>query len=56
MRDNAVDKTTETRTIPAGELTKQAVSVAVNADKVKVPSRTPRAIGEPSCRRVMRQP
>jgi flagellar M-ring protein FliF len=40
VRDNAVDKTTETRTIPAGELTKQAVSVAVNSDKVKVPAST----------------
>ena len=37
VRDNAIDKTTETRTIPAGELTKQAVSVAINSDKVKVP-------------------
>ncbi|MGN6324948.1 flagellar basal-body MS-ring/collar protein FliF [Pseudolysinimonas sp.] len=40
VRDNAVDKTVETRTIPAGELTKQAVSVAVNSDKVKVPAST----------------
>ena len=38
VRDNAVDKTTETRTIPAGELTKQAVSVAVNSDKVTISS------------------
>jgi flagellar M-ring protein FliF len=40
VRDNAVDKTVETRTIPAGELSKQAVSVAVNSDKVKVPAST----------------
>jgi flagellar M-ring protein FliF len=37
VRNNAIDKTTETRTIPAGELTKQAVSVAVDSDKVQVP-------------------
>lgn len=32
---NVLDSMTETRTIPAGELTKQAVSVAINSDKVK---------------------
>lgn len=31
-RNNAIDKVTETRTIPAGTLSKQSVSVAVNAD------------------------
>ncbi len=30
-RDNAVDKTTESTTIPAGTLTKQTVSVAINS-------------------------
>jgi flagellar M-ring protein FliF len=40
VRNNAIDKTTETRTIPAGELTKQAVSVAINSDKVKTDAAT----------------
>lgn len=44
VRDNAIDKTTETRSIPAGELTKQAVSVAVDSDKVKVSTGAIRAM------------
>jgi flagellar M-ring protein FliF len=32
---NVLDSMTETRSIPAGALTKQAVSVAINGDKVK---------------------
>ena len=33
-KNNAVNKVTETRTIPAGEINRQTVSVAVNADVV----------------------
>ncbi|CAM5433142.1 flagellar basal-body MS-ring/collar protein FliF [Leifsonia shinshuensis] len=33
-KDNAVDKVTEQRTIPAGAVTRQTVSVAVNSDAV----------------------
>lgn len=33
-RDNAVDKATEQRTIPAGAITRQTVSVALNSDAV----------------------
>ncbi|GAB4098617.1 flagellar basal-body MS-ring/collar protein FliF [Sinomonas halotolerans] len=41
-RNNAVDKTTEQRTIPAGELRRQSISVAVdaNAGGVDVPALT----------------
>jgi flagellar M-ring protein FliF len=34
-KNNAIDKVTETRTIPAGAISKQSVSVAVNSAKVK---------------------
>jgi flagellar M-ring protein FliF len=33
-RNNAINKVTETRTIPAGELTRQSVSVALNANAI----------------------
>ncbi|TFC75586.1 flagellar M-ring protein FliF [Cryobacterium sp. TMS1-20-1] len=32
VRDNAINKVTESRTIPAGAVTRQTVSVAINAD------------------------
>jgi flagellar M-ring protein FliF len=35
VKNNAVNKVTETRTIPAGAISRQTISVAVNADKVK---------------------
>lgn len=44
VKNNAIDKVTETRTIPAGELTKQAVSVAVNSDAVKVSAKSIQAM------------
>jgi flagellar M-ring protein FliF len=34
VKNNALDKVTETRSIPAGAISRQTVSVAVNADKV----------------------
>ncbi|BDZ45099.1 flagellar basal-body MS-ring/collar protein FliF [Naasia aerilata] len=34
VKNNAIDKVTETRSIPAGAISRQTISVAVNADKV----------------------